>query len=306
HQPLTASGLRRGDLFLRPVQVLGGTVAEAAAHRDLDVMVLTAVQRQPEPVLDLHLAWFTAQPLTANYNVSLRLLDAAGQWVRQLDTQPGFGFLPSSGWQPRQWTPDRLALTLPELSPGAGPYRLMVQLYDVSAPETAVLTRRLGAIQLENDAWVFQEHQPVYDAPGGIVPLTAVFADEIQLLGYDLSRTAEAATLTLYWQALKDGQADYTRFVHLLGTEPGQPPLRQNDSVPVRSSYPTGQWSAGEVVADVITLDLTDLPAGNYSLVTGFYRLLADGSGERLTAVAANGEPFSENSVPVTSLKIED
>ncbi|MCZ7673210.1 MAG: hypothetical protein M5U34_41900 [Chloroflexi bacterium] len=92
----------------------------------------------------MHLAWFTARPLTQNYNVSLRLTDAQGQWLRQMDVQPGFGFLPSSGWQPGEWTPDWLALSLPTLSPTAGPYPLMVQLYEVAAPETAVLTRRLG------------------------------------------------------------------------------------------------------------------------------------------------------------------
>lgn len=306
HQPLTNSGLVRGDLFLRPTSVSAAAGAELAARGDLDVALETAVLRPDEPVLDLHLAWFTARPLTQNYNVSLRLTDAQGQWLRQMDVQPGFGFLPSSGWQPGEWTPDWLALSLPTLSPTAGPYPLMVQLYEVAAPETAVLTRRLGVLRPEDGTWQFQPHTPHFDAPEKMTPVTAVFGDAIRLLGYDLAQTEREAKLTLYWQALAEGQVDYTRFVHLADSEPGQPPLRQQDSYPVFNSYPTGQWTAGEIVPEVVRLDLTGLPPGQYSLLTGFYQRLADGVLARVTAVAPDGAPLPDDRVFLTTLVIEE
>ena len=309
-QPLTPSGLSRGDLFLRPVQILAKDGVSIVAHGNLDATVITSDFREADSTLDLHMAWFTEQPLTPNYNVSLRLMDAQGQWLRQLDTQPGFGFLPSSGWVTGDWTPDWLALRLPDLDPAADPYPLLVQLYAVAAPEVPVLTRRLGTVQAENTAWSFQVNEPNFELPIGIglgkKAETAVFDDEIQLLAYEVAQDADSATLTLYWQALANGQTDYTRFVQLLGAEPGQPPLAQNDSYPVFNSYPTGQWLAGEVVADTVTLDLIGLPVGEYDVVTGFYERLADGGLERLTAVDGVGNPLPDDILKITTLKIED
>ncbi|MBE2222292.1 MAG: hypothetical protein IAF02_12165, partial [Anaerolineae bacterium] len=305
HQPVTSSGQTRGELFLRPVQVLSEGVAAAEPRGELDVAVLAAALRESEPTLDLHLVWFTAQPLTQNYNISLRLTDANGQWLRQLDTQPGFGFLPSSGWTTGQWTPDWLALSLPELDAAAGSYPLVMQVYEVASPEVPVLTRRLGAVEQVAGAWVFQANEPLFELPEGIVAETAVsavFGDEIQLLGYELVQDDATATITLYWQAVSNGRTDYTRFVQLLGSEPGQPPLAQVDSYPVFNNYPTSQWSAGEIVADEVVLNLTDVPAGEYPLLVGFY----DGNLERVTAVAGDGSLLPDNVLPFTRLKIGD
>lgn len=320
HQAMMPSGQTRGDLFLRPVQVLGEAVVVAEPRGDLDVSVMGGMVRSAEPTLDLHLAWFTAQPLTHNYNVSLRLTDANGQWLQQLDTQPGFGFLPSSGWSAGTWTPDWLALGLPELDPSET-YPLVVQLYDVAASEIPVLTRRLGVVAAKDGVWGFQVNEPNFDLPEGIVTETAtsststgsvtdstgsvtevVFGDEIKLLGYELSQSEADTTVTLYWQALVNGQADYTRFVQLLSLEPNQPPLAQNDSYPVFNNYPTSQWLAGEVVADEVVLSLADVPPGEYQLVVGFY----DGDLVRLTAVVENGSPLSNDVVTVTTIKKED
>jgi hypothetical protein len=301
--PLTPSGQGRGALFLRPVQVLAAD-EDGSSGRELDVAVDTAVFRE-DGTLDLHLAWWTARPLSANYNLSLRLLDANGQWLRQLDTQPGFGFLPSSGWRPGRWTADWLALRLPDLPPAAGPFPLLVQLYDVGSPETAVLTRRLGVVAWDGARLVFRENEPVFALPEGVGGETAVFGEQIRLLGSSVTQTAEAVTVTLVWQALADGQRDYTRFLHLLPPE-GGPPVAQEDSYPRQNSYPTGQWTAGEVVAEALSLPLAGLPPGEYRLAVGFYEVLADGSVERITAVGDGERPLPDNALVFGRLKIED
>lgn len=300
-QALTPSGLKRGELFLRPVQILGEEVTVAEPRGDLDVALIAAGLRDSEPILDLRLAWFTKKPLSVNYNVSLRLTDAHGQWLRQLDTQPGFGFLPSSGWNAGDWTPDWLALRLPELDPTVA-YPLLVQLYDVAAPQSPVLTRRLGKVEWVDDEWLFQVSESDFDLPAGILGKTAVINDEIKLLGYELAQNEASATITLYWQALANGQIDYTRFAHLLSPEPGQPPLAQNDSYPVFNTYPTSQWMTGEIVKDEVVLDLAGLPAGEFDVVVGFY----DGELQRITAVAEDGTPLPNNLLQLTKLKIED
>ncbi len=195
-----------------------------------------------------------------------------------------------------RWVNDRLALALPDLAPAAGPYPLIVQLYDVGAPETAVLTRRLGQLVAGDEGWVFAANEPVFELPDGVTEgvATAVFGEEIALAAYTLVQTDGQLTLTLYWRALRHGQTNYTRFVHLVG-EVGGAPVAQNDSYPVFNSYPTGQWTAGEIVTDVVNLDVSGVAPGDYALALGFYKRLADGGVERVTAVGENGRPLPDN-----------
>ncbi|MCA9873775.1 MAG: hypothetical protein KC441_08970 [Anaerolineales bacterium] len=302
---VTAAGAVRGDLFLRPLRVAGNLDEVAQLGRGaLDVQVVDGAVRNDAPVLDLHLAWWTARPLSQNYNVSLRLTDGRGVWLQQLDTQPGFGFLPSSGWEAGQWTADWLALSLPDLEPEAGPYPLLVQLYDVAAPETAVLTRRLGALTGEAGQWVFAPVEPLFDLPPGMGGETAVFGDMVALAGYTVEQQDEALTLKLVWHARRDGEEDYTRFVHLVDPAGGHP-LAQSDSFPVFNTYPTGQWTTGEVVTDVVVLDLAQVPPGEYQLLVGFYRKGEGGEVERVTAVGENGAPFPNDAVPLQEISRE-
>jgi len=106
-------------------------------------------------------------------------------------------------------------------------------------------------------------------------------------------------SLTLYWQALERLSASYKVFAHLINQSTGEL-AAQVDTVPRNWSYPTGWWDRGEVISDTINLPITDLPPGQYRLQVGFYD--AD-TGERLTATTADGQPYSENTVPLTILK---
>jgi hypothetical protein len=113
----------------------------------------------------------------------------------------------------------------------------------------------------------------------------------IQLQGYILNQSNEAIHLTLYWRALAAGQVDYTRFVHLIAPLTEQV-MTQSDGLPDHGTYPTDQWTAGEVVADSVTLDLTAVPPGQYKIGLGFYRYLDDSSFPRLAAVDDQGHPL--------------
>ncbi|MBE2200408.1 MAG: hypothetical protein IAE79_17465 [Anaerolinea sp.] len=290
-KPQTPVGQTRGDLFLRPLRVTAATGAGGAeVERPLAVHLsnLTAV----EDTWLLQLAWYTQRPLTHNYNVSLRLLDEQGRAVTQFDTQPGYGFRPSSSWPAGQWVNDWLALPLPDDLPDAPV--LMVQLYEVGGQ--IVLNRRLG--RWENGA--IQSHQPNFTLPNELTRQTAVFmADEtplLQLHGYYLERSATAVTLTLYWEALAPMTADYTRFVHVL--DAGGELATQNDAMPQANSYPTSQWRVGEIVSDMVSWPLAALPVGEYRLVVGFYENLGN-RWPRLTAVGVTGDPFPNNAVPL-------
>jgi hypothetical protein len=58
------------------------------------------------------------------------------------------------------------------------------------------------------------------------------------------------------WQALHETTNNYTLFVHVLDDE-GEI-VTQTDAEPRGGAYPTSAWVRGEIVADTITIPLTD------------------------------------------------
>lgn len=315
---LTPSGQSRGPLFLRPLRVIArGTPSpegraldarldEALVPRTMPDVVAGAsglfdcAARQPSPgALQLHLSWLTQQPLARNLTASLRLMGADGARLAQCDVQPGYGFLPSGIWPPGAWTPDRLALPLPPSLPPSEPYVLTVTLYENGG--ATVLTRRLGQLRWRDGALTFAAHEPQFTLPANadIEPLQARFGEAIAVRGYTLQQTAEALTITLYWEALQEGRDDLTRFVHLLGDESAAP-LAQQDGAPQNNSYPTIQWTAGEIVADEVTFDLSDLDAAvdDLHLAVGFYP--PQDPTDRLPVRDAQGNSLTANRLLIT------
>ncbi|MCB8976861.1 MAG: hypothetical protein H6657_05480 [Ardenticatenaceae bacterium] len=284
---LTPAGSSRDAIFLSPLRVVGSAGSETAEQLTVRGVGVTQSARDR---LTVQLAWFTPQPISQNYNVALRLTDAQGRFLRLVDTQPGYGFLPSSGWPAGQWVNDWLTMPLPPAEENhERPFVLVAQLYEAANPEAVVLTRRLGEL-VEGDAgWQFQPTEPVFVLPEEMEAATAVFGEEIQLQGYQLSQTNEALDLTLVWQALADGQTDYIRFVHLIDVAEGGAPLAQNDSPPRYGSYPTSQWVSGEVIQDRLSLPLTDVPPGSYQLAVGFYSQPTLGQFNRLPVFVEDG-----------------
>ena len=308
-QPLLPSGGTRGDLFLRPVRIttadgrpptaagaptdgrLQTTARSEATGNGLNVQATSLTTRDPT-TLDGRFAWYTALPLGARYQFSWRLQDPAGGALAQLDAQPGYGYQPSDGWPAGEWTADWLALRLPEAAPAEGDYPLVMRLYDVNTGQT-LLTRRVGVLAWAGGEWRPRLHEPAFALPEGLAPVDVTFGSStypfIALGGYRLERKADELQLTLYWRALDDVRFEYTRFVHLLDATGAI--AAQADSAPAGDSYPTGQWVAGEVVADTITFDLSALPPGDYTLATGFYRPVE--GFPRLDALGPNG-PLSD------------
>ncbi len=290
---LTPSGSKRGELFLQPIRVVNGPTATETA-RPFDVQMVGITVREAN-VLDVQLAWMTERPLSSNYNVALRLTDADGNFLRLADHQPGYGYQPSSGWLPGVWSYDWQAMALPPEDEGhQQPFMLVVQLYEAANPANVVLTRRLGELTRQGLTVDFQPTEPVFTLPEGIVRETAVFGDQIQLKGYTVSQSTGLLQLGLVWQAISNGRTDYMRFVHLIDPDVVSAPLAQVDSMPRNNSYPTSQWTAGEVIVDSVALNLENVPAGVYQVAVGFYEVV-EGDGVRVTAVDENGSPLPEN-----------
>jgi len=109
----------------------------------------------------------------------------------------------------------------------------------------------------------------------------------LHLLGYDLSHerahAGEQITFTLYWRADAPTDAEYAVFNHLLDADGNM--VAQVDGPPLPDvRRPTTTWNDPEetLVSRTFTLDLPDdLPPGDYTLVSGFYR---PDDGARLTS----------------------
>ncbi|VAW37616.1 hypothetical protein MNBD_CHLOROFLEXI01-3706, partial [hydrothermal vent metagenome] len=298
---LTPAGNSRDPLFLQPIRIV--KVNNILVEVEQLTVRTVAVQQSAPDRLDVQLAWLTPQPLSQNYNVALRLTDAQGRFLRLVDVPPGYGFLPSSGWPTGQWVDDWLTIPLPPVAEGhALPFALVAQLYDVTEPNTAVLTRRLGELVAGENGLQFRPTEPKYELPEGIVLETAVFGDQIELQGYQLEQTKETLDLTLVWQAMQNGQTDYTRFVHLIAADAGGVPLAQVDSPPRYGSYPTSQWAAEEVVEDGVQLDLKGVPPGRYQLAVGFYQQTASQEFVQLPVFNKVGELLADGRfvLPIT------
>jgi len=102
----------------------------------------------------------------------------------------------------------------------------------------------------------------------------ANFADQIQLLGYDLDsfRTEPGQTLhlALYWEAPGKMDRDYLVFTHLVSDD--ERIYGQHDKIAGSDTYPTSYWKEGALIRDKYEIFVRpDTPPGDYTLEAGLY-----------------------------------
>jgi hypothetical protein len=294
---LTARGKTQGTLYLQPVRVphgpsLSRETSVLAAFGPAIRLHRATVDQLASDRLAVRLAWSTKRPVAANYGISLRLLDAEGRRRVSLDTQPGYGFLSTSLWRPGELVTDPYVLALPEDLPSGGGYHLEVVLYQVPTLE-AVGQAQLDDFSLPLEA-PFEAHQPprTFSLPSLQHLAEVDFGGEVRLAGYDLERGEGVLQLTLWWQALRPPQADYTVFVHLFDPDT-EALVAQSDAQPRGGIYLTSWWSTGEVVSETVTLPLTGMPQGTYRLAVGLY----DQTVTRLPAIGPDGQRLPNDRV---------
>jgi hypothetical protein len=233
----------------------------------------------------VRLAWSVKYRLASNYGISLRVLNAAGDVLSAFDTQPGYGFLPTSIWRPGELVSDRYLLEIPDDVPEGSGYSLQAILYQVASGEV-VGQARLGEFALPLKAR-FEASRPArsFSLPALEHSGDVTFDEEIRLAGYGVEQGESTVTLTLWWQAIKAPARDYTVFVHLF--EPAtHEVVAQSDAMPQGGAYPTSWWTSNEVVSETVSMPLVGLASGEYRLAVGLY----DSTVTRLRATRANGE----------------
>ena len=135
---------------------------------------------------------------------------------------------------------------------------------------------------------------------------SAELGESIALTGYEYypQPVVPGGTVyvTLFWQARAAAAADYTAFVHVLDAN-GQL-VAQSDAMPLGGQYPTRAWQPGDQIGDRHDITLpADLPAGEYRVQVGMYRL---DTLERLPATAADGSRYADDAVVLeTALAVD-
>jgi hypothetical protein len=269
----------RPDLSPPPADALGlGLVLDQPVTDDLTLLGFasaTGETLRPGERAALALAWRADQSPPEDYQASLWAVQGEAAWPLT-DSTPLAGIdYSSSRWQAGQvvrgWLDGRVP---PDMV--SGDYTLGVRVTGSDGVPVAEVP--LGVLRVQG--WPRQ-----FDVPAMQYTAGANFADQIELLGYDLPPLDEGAStlaVTLYWRALSEMEVSYTAFVHLLD-ETGQV-VSQVDHVPGNGAFPTSGWLPGEVIADefVVPLPEVESPAvmqlevGIYDPATGERLLVVD------------------------------
>ncbi len=133
----------------------------------------------------------------------------------------------------------------------------------------------LGGILLSVAAYtpgqiIAPAYRPARTAASPEHPLDVTFGDLFHLRGYTLTQDALAVKVTLYWEAMRRPDFDYSVFVHLL--TPSGELIGQQDHAPGSDrNYPPTAWRAGETIADVHRISLLRAPQGPLLMRIGVY-----------------------------------
>jgi hypothetical protein len=177
-------------------------------------------------------------------------------------------------------------------SPRTTHHALRFTFYAVLIVLVALQLLIMNTRWLVNDSFLDEppERSVPMSAPALGTPSSAVFADQIALRGYTISRSANALDLTLQWQALSQPLHAYTVFAHVVDANGRQ--VGQQDNMPVRDQSPTSCWVLGEIVTDPYSITIAPDAAGPLTIEVGLYR--AD-TGARLPRTDAQGDRVTLN-----------
>jgi anti-sigma factor RsiW len=157
---------------------------------------------------------------------------------------------------------------------------------------------QLASVAVERAHTSPGKSEPIVQLPDDVTPVSAVFEDKIELVGYRLAAgpvvPGELLELTLYWRMLQLPDVAEAMFVHVLD-QAGQVVIGEDRPFPGQS---------GPLIEDAHRLSLPEksLAPGRYELVVGLYN---SATGRRLTVYQA-GVLLPEAAVRLTPMTVGD
>jgi hypothetical protein len=256
---------------------------------------------QPGQMTDLTLYWRAVEPIEADYTVFVHALGRNRAKVGEYNGYPGLGTLPTSNWPVGSIIEDRYLFQIEGGAQAPSLLRLNVGLFDFDRLDLPPLPVR-DETGSEASSQVAQQVLLADAAETAVTDCAPLptgpvrFADTIVLECIDQS---VADQVTFYWSTLQPPSADYTVFIQLW--QAGQP-IIGFDGPPFGGDFPTSYWGYGlGSVGDTHLMDLSGVADGTYRLVVGLYD---PQSGERLSAVSADGQPLPDYAVDLGEIQV--
>ncbi len=247
----------------------------------------------PGDILNVTLYWRCLAPVDVDYTVFVHLLGEHELIISQRDAYPCLGACPTRSWKAGETFVDTHMLALPVTAFAPDHAQLEVGLYQQATGQR--LPASSGG-QVVGSSIRFSPYS-IVPAREGPVPnaMQVSFDDQIALVGYNLQQRiaapGESFHLELYWRALKDIDANYSVFTHLLSSDGER--IAQMDSWPQSGQSPTSTWDLGTEILDEYELTVPQYAKpGAYRIHVGLY--LPETLG-RLWVVDASHQPQSDH-----------
>jgi len=233
------------------------------------------------------LYWRALQAMEHDWSVFVHLVGDNDLIIGQRDMYPGQGNYPTSMWTPGDAIADTYVLSVSPTALTPTEAQVVVGLYRLDTGERLFVLDAAG-VPTRDSLPLGRVSLPARVVDGIPNPTFLNLGDEVALIGYALDRTAaapgESFHLTLYWEALRDLDTNYSVFTHVLGEEHRL--WAQDDGWPLDGDAPTATWRKGQRIVDPYELTVApDAPPGVYDLEVGMY----DASGARLNLLGPGG-----------------
>ncbi len=259
-EPVTTRGETLGTTYLLPVHISGEIPAsgdEPILQQFGERIALSRVQtiQQMAGTVEVTLTWRVFASPAQNYKTALRLKDPSGWDVARLDTQPGYGFYPTSMWRAGELVNDHYTLSLDDGTPPGARYCLHVTLYEAAS------LRPIGTARIPNVVIAQPTVRPGYEVLYQFGP--AIILSEARLSKGELEQGEDLEVL-LKWAATTRVDQDYECRVALLNQAGA---VAYSRTMPLVSGYATSLWPQDAVVASHYELALdSDFPTGEYTI----------------------------------------
>lgn len=255
---VNARGEALGTTYLIPIRVdsrhaASGNEPVVQAFGDRIVLSQVRAAQRVAGELEVTLTWRADAPPLQDYKTALRLRDPSGWEVGRLDTQPGYGFIPTHMWRPGELIRDRYLLPLDEGTPPGTAYRLDVTLYEAAS------IRPLATASIADIHVSLPTVQP---GLAGLQPMApAIAVAEARPLREEWEQ-GEELQVWVKWVATALTDRDYQCQVSL---HDASGTLVHCQAFPLAHGYATSLWPKDAVIVSRYTLALPpEMPAGEY------------------------------------------
>lgn len=253
----------------------------------------TLTPHNPAP---LTLYWQADNPIPPDFSLVISLHTETGAQAAVWSGSPARGLYPPSSWLPGELVRDPWLLDLQTQTEPVPPGHYELRVSTLVSPADTSSQISLGNVEV-------MDRRRLYTLPDSAQPLGVRLGENISLAGYKLSQApltgAARFTLTLYWQADKNIETDYTVFTQILG--PDGTVLGQHDGVPAGGTLPTASWDISEIIPDRHQIEFPTVQPGEYRLIVGMYN---PATGQRLPITDSTGD-YSGNFVQLHNFTID-